>query len=162
MRKQSSEEIAFWNARGSTDVPPEELPLIPRPRAGLSARGAARFEGDLDARTLASPPAPPKVRRSGRPTPGDAASRREQAQDFLLRGSMTKQEREVWIAYCAGLSEREIAARAGRSLYWLQTRLLGPLKVRAGIESWNFKPPVTTRTARYVRKPRAQKSTRGK
>lgn len=119
-----------WEAILAREGMPRELPRIPR---RLSRGREATWEGDTDQAALDAPPFPPTVRRPGRPQPVEASEYRELAQDLLLHGGLEGVQLEVWMAYCAGMSEAVIAVRVGRSRRWLTDHVLGPLKLRAGI-----------------------------
>lgn len=134
---------------------PPELPLINRPHSPASTASQVRFEGDLDAAILDDPPAPPKVKRPGRPVEYDREQAREQAEALLRDGKLRGVELAAWAMWIAGLPLRQIVAEVapGRSTRWLRDQVLGPLLHKAGIPtSWRPKKPRPTRTGLKYRK----------
>ena len=129
-----------WETILAREVGPEELPMIPRPHrpGGMRPDGTrAKFESELDGQALERPPPPPRPPALGGPPgrrrPGDRDEQTRLAQDYLRHGEMTGQEREAWTLYCAGVSERRIAARVGRSQLWVRNHLLLPIREKAGM-----------------------------
>ena len=120
-----------WERMLEDENMPAEVAPIPRPHS-VGGR-AGKWESSAVEAVMDRPPSAPASKRPGRPYPGDREAEMEQARDLLRNGKLKGLEREAWIWFCAGLPEREIAARCGRSQFWVRTWLLGPLKERAGM-----------------------------
>lgn len=126
--------FAEWDCRLASENLPSDIPLIPREFRGLTRRRRFCDNSALAEIELAQPWGSQRVNKG--PSVRDGLAR--QAALKIEVNHLTGLDAEVWQLYCAGIPERAIAKKLGRSLRFIYERHLGPLLARFALPHRKF------------------------